>query len=230
MKHIKEFSRFAHLYSDYNMIQREVASDLLGLIHKKAKSIVDLGCGSGTFYKALTWSVGRFHGFDLSENMLNHHPKEKNIELSCRSFDDELLFELLSNESIDLIVSSSSLQWSKNLKAFFERLHHTDIPYALALFTSDTFKSLHETAGTKSPLYKATDIMAWANEELDANIIMKKYSLSFEDNQELFRYLKKSGVSGSQNSLSFKETKALMNSYSLDYLEFEVIFIVHPSA
>jgi malonyl-CoA O-methyltransferase len=41
----------------------------------------------------------------------------------------------------------------------------------------------------------------------------------------MFRYIKKSGVSGGKKRLGYKEMKALMKHYPLDYLEFEVLFV-----
>jgi len=41
----------------------------------------------------------------------------------------------------------------------------------------------------------------------------------------MFRYIKKSGVSGGEKQLSYKQIKHLMKAYPLDYLEFEVLFI-----
>ena len=41
----------------------------------------------------------------------------------------------------------------------------------------------------------------------------------------MFRYMKKSGVGGARNILSFKQMKTLMNNYPLTYLEFEILII-----
>ncbi len=44
----------------------------------------------------------------------------------------------------------------------------------------------------------------------------------------MFKYIKRSGVSGSRKILSYKESKKLLNEYPLSYLEFEVIYIYNP--
>ena len=54
---------------------------------------------------------------------------------------------------------------------------------------------------------------------------MKNYKLNFEDNLSLFRYIKKSGVSGGEKRLNYSETKALLKNYPHKFLEFEVIFL-----
>jgi malonyl-CoA O-methyltransferase len=41
----------------------------------------------------------------------------------------------------------------------------------------------------------------------------------------MFRYIKKSGVSGGEKQLSYKQMKMLMEKYPLNYLEFEVLFV-----
>ena len=41
----------------------------------------------------------------------------------------------------------------------------------------------------------------------------------------MFNYIKKSGVSGGEKQLTYMQTKQLMKSYPLDYLEFEVLFV-----
>jgi len=226
MKHIKEFSRFAHVYADYNRIQKEVAKELLALVEGNPRSIVDLGCGSGTLYKEISWEVEHFLACDLSQNMLDNHPKDLKIETLCQSFDDPQLFRRLNKESFDYLLSSSSFQWSQDLKELFKSVNTLQKPFALSLFTSDTFKSLHEQAQTVSPLYSKETIEAVAKEYLDVDVIVKQYILNFKSIRELFTYLKRSGVSGTEKQLNYKQTKKLMQEYPLDYLEFEVAFIV----
>lgn len=226
MKHIKEFSRFAHVYADYNRIQKEVAKELLSLIEKKPQTIVDLGCGSGTIYKEIDWTVESFLACDLSAKMLENHPQDKNVELLCQSFDDKELFKKLKEHPFDCLISSSSLQWSKDIKALFKEIKDLDKPFALTLFTSNTFKTLHEKAKTLSPLYSKEMIETLVKDILEMDVVFKRYVLNFKSTKELFTYLKRSGVSGNDKQLNYKQTKTLIKEYPLDYLEFEVAFIV----
>jgi len=41
----------------------------------------------------------------------------------------------------------------------------------------------------------------------------------------MFRYIKKSGVSGGEKQLNYQQMKRLMENYPLNYLEFEVLFV-----
>lgn len=230
MKHIREFSRFAHVYSDYNIIQKEVASELVGMLGTTPPKIVDLGSGSGTLFKALTWSPKSYMAVDLSREMLKLHPKENHVETVCQSFDEPSLYEMIQENDVDLILSSSSLQWSNNLDRTLSLIKKCNTPFALSLFTNETFKALHETAKTRSPLYSREEISSLVKKHFDLEVVYKRYTLNFKNSHEIFSYLKRSGVSGSNNQLSYRETKTLMREYPLDHLEFDVGFIVHPAA
>jgi len=59
----------------------------------------------------------------------------------------------------------------------------------------------------------------------EANFEVINYKLEFENTREMFRYIKKSGVSASRKVLNYKQTKELINNYPLNYLEFEVVYI-----
>lgn len=57
------------------------------------------------------------------------------------------------------------------------------------------------------------------------NVEVINYKLEFDSTQEIFHYIKKTGVSGSRNVLTFKQMKQLLREYPLKYLEFEVVFL-----
>ncbi|MGD9719444.1 MAG: methyltransferase domain-containing protein [Sulfurimonadaceae bacterium] len=225
MKISTEFSKYAVQYGTYNIIQNQVAAKLLQKVTSEPRRILDLGCGEGALCKKITWEYERFVGVDFAANMLSLHPKAENIELLYGDFNDDTLFEKLGMYDFDMILSSSAMQWSDDLDALFAKLHAMQTPFALSLFTANTFKTLHATAGIE-PLLRSSDQVAALCEKyfkVDAEIV--DYRLSFESVRQMFRYIKKSGVSGSRKVLGFKETKRLMEEYPLDYLEFEVLFL-----
>lgn len=47
--------------------------------------------------------------------MCQLHPKAKNVEVKCFDFDSDEFFEDYKNDNFDLVLSSSALQWSKDL-------------------------------------------------------------------------------------------------------------------
>lgn len=225
MKISTEFSKYAAHYGTYNIIQNQVAAKLLQNVTSKPRRILDLGCGEGALCKKISWEYESFVGVDFAANMLSLHPKAENIELLYGDFNDDTLFEKLGMYDFDMILSSSAMQWSEDLDALFSKLHAMQTPFAISLFTANTFKTLHATAGIEPLLRSSEQVVALCEKyfKVDAEIV--DYRLSFESVREMFRYIKKSGVSGSRKVLGFKETKRLMEEYPLDYLEFEVLFL-----
>lgn len=226
MKISTEFSKYAKEYAVLNQIQNQVVQKLLSLYKKEGKNILDLGCGSGALCKNIEWDYEHFTGVDFAPGMLELHPKADNIESIYGNFNDKTLFEHLLANHYDVIFSASALQWSENLERTFTYIKSLQTPVALAIFTANTFTTLNETAGLQSLLQSAEQIERLQKKYFDAHFEVVHYKLEFESVRDMFSYIKRSGVSGSRQVLSFKETKKLMYTYPLNYLEFEVAFIV----
>ncbi|MCD4667202.1 MAG: methyltransferase domain-containing protein [Sulfurimonas sp.] len=225
MKISSQFSKYASHYGSYNIIQESVVKKLLLDLKYKPKKILDLGCGSGSLCRAIDWEYESFTGVDFAHGMLELHPKAENIESVYGDFNDKRLFENLQTYQYDYIFSASALQWAENLEDIFKSIKLLNIPFSFAIFTSGTFETLNKTASLEPLLKSSQTIKNLVNQYFDAKFEVVKYSLEFESTREMFRYIKKSGVSGSRNLLSYKQTKKLMKEYPLNYLEFEVAFI-----
>ncbi|MEE8588951.1 MAG: methyltransferase domain-containing protein [Sulfurimonadaceae bacterium] len=229
MKIQSEFSRYADQYGNYNIIQEKVVSKLLDDLDEHPRRILDLGCGKGALFSAIDWQIEHFVGVDFAPGMLELHPKEgDNVEvLECvyGDFNDVALFEQLSFSEFDRIFSASALQWADDLENVFKNIASLRKPVSLAVFSGSTFKTLFETAGVKPLLRNSEEVEALAKRYFSAKVEIVQYQLAFDSVREMFRYIKRSGVSGNRNLLGYKEMKKLMNSYPLNYLEFEVIYI-----
>lgn len=219
--HVKEFSKNSKYYDDYSFIQKEVASSLVSSIKNSPKKIIDLGCGSGFVYNNISWEVEEFLGLDLSENMLSKHQKASNVTLSCENFDE---FDTKKFKDYDTVISSSSLQWSKDIERLLKDIEKNAKSFYLAIFCDKTFKSLNSMLNKKTFLPNSDKLKALFNDK-DIIFEVKEYKKEFKDNLSLFRYIKKSGVSGGEKSLSYKEIKEAIKNYDKSYLEFEVLYI-----
>lgn len=228
-KAVKEFSRFANQYSTYNIIQVKVAKRLVEQLPlDQYLTIIDLGCGSGEVYKNIKKkhiSFEQFIALDSSKEMLDIHPSEKKLKKVCSDFNQLKIFDMFSIEEECIVLSSSALQWSKDLDLTLSQLSRKVSKAYFAIFTSATFKTLHQIADIKSPIYSETELKETISKYYDATFETHKYSLNFDSVQDMFKYIKKSGVSGGEKKLSYKQMKHLMKAYPLDYLEFEVLFV-----
>jgi malonyl-CoA O-methyltransferase len=226
---IQEFSRFAHEYDTYNVIQAEVAKSLVvQLPSSHYTTLIDIGCGSGEVYKNLEKNNVFFDhliALDSSPEMLDIHPSGSKIEKICADFNRIQTFENFSLGHNTLVLSSSALQWSKDLDFTLSEISKKSSTGYFAIFTSNTFKTLHQTAQIDSPIYTETVLRTTIEKYYHAAFELKEYRLYFKTVREMFNYIKKSGVSGGEKQLTYKQTKQLMKRYPLDYLEFEVLFV-----
>ncbi len=229
MKAVKEFSRSAATYGRYNIIQRQVAERLIrDFTSRQPRRVLDLGCGEGEIFRQLSGqkiSFERLIAVDLSPKMLELHPRYERVSLLQGDFDDIGFLESLAEEDLDTILSASALQWSRDLNGTIGALSRLGDQAAFAIFTAGTFRTLHECAGTSSPIrsYEAVEKILQEHYRTEG-IERVEYRLRFEERQEIFRYIKRSGVSGGEARLDYRQTRRLIESYPLDYLEFELLF------
>jgi len=225
MKISSEFSKHALSYDTYNVIQNKVIDKLLLHVENKPQNILDLGCGNGSLCKKIDWKYKHFTGVDFASGMLELHPKSQKIECIYGNFNDNTLFENLSTYDYDFIFSASALQWADDLDKVFANIKKFNAPIALAIFTSNTFKALNKTASVKSLLRTSDEVKKLQEKYFDVNFEVVNYKLEFESTRDMFKYIKKSGVSGARKVLSYKQSKKLLKEYPLSYLEFEVAFV-----
>ena len=229
MRAVQEFSRFANYYEQYNIIQTKVAKRLVEMIDKDSFQIVmDIGCGSGAVYKQLELhgiKCQKFWALDFSKEMLSLHPQTPSVIKLLFDFNDSRAFSLLSDRSVDLLISASALQWSSNLDHTLEHMSLLSKCGYFAIFTSNTFLTLHKLANISSPIYSIKELRDTFDKHYIATYEKVTYKLFFDDVRKMFQYIKKSGVSGGNKQLSYSDIKRLMREYPYDYLEFEVLFV-----
>lgn len=219
-----QFSKYAKEYKSHNIIQQIVAKSLVRELKNKPKRILELGCGSGQVYKYIDWDIQMYKAIDSSESMCKLHPKAKNLYIRCFDFDTKEFINEIKKDKYDMVLSSSALQWSKDLPKIVKTLKEITNEINAVLFTSNTFKTIQNITNKKSPILSEESIKKSFSKYFKCEFETIMYKLEFDDKKELFDYIKKSGVS-SAASLSFKEAKNLYKEYKLNYLEFEVIFV-----
>lgn len=220
-----QFSKYAKEYNNFNIIQQIAAKALVRDIKNKPKRILEIGCGSGQVYKYITWEIEKYDAIDFSPSMCELHPRNSKIEINCFDFDSKEFQNFLKNREFDIILSSSAMQWSKDLEKLISILSNTTNEINAVLFTSNTFKSIQKITGNKSPILSLDEIKNAFSKSFNCEFEVHNYNLEFENKKYLFDYIKKSGVSGGSSNLDFKMAKKLYKEYNLNYLEFEVIFV-----
>ena len=220
-----QFSKYAKDYKNHNIIQQIVAKSLVRELKTKPKRILELGCGSGQVYNHISWDLDFYKAIDFSASMCELHPRAKNVEIKCFDFDTVEFLNDIKNDTYDIVLSSSALQWSKDLSKIIKQLSLITKEINAVLFTSNTFKTIQNITKTKSPILDEQSIKEAFNKYFKCEFETIIYKLEFDNKKDLFDYIKKSGVSGANESLDFKNAKKLYKEYNINYLEFEVIFV-----
>lgn len=218
-----EFNKQARSYDDYSVLQEKVALDLLGGIEFCAQIVVDLGAGTGMIRRNIHWDFKEFIGVDFAQKLLEKHPQDTKTKTICADFNKQGFMENVPKA--DLVVSSSALQWALDLDGVFAQIAQKTSHIAFAIFTSACMLDLYRFTKLENPFKSASEIVAICKKHFVCEVELKTYSLAFDDTQELFSYIKKSGVSGGENRLGYTKTRELIRHYPHKNLDFEVVFL-----
>ncbi len=208
------FEKFAHTYGKYNIIQKKIIKKY---VYELENRIVDLGCGSEGLCKYRKFDF--YLGIDNSYSMLKRNP--------CKSvlmdFNKKETYEFIKTLNFEQIVSFSALQWAKDLKFVFREIKNLNRKFFLAIFTSNTFKTLHSFLNISSPIYSKEEILK-ASEILSPNIEILKYKMEFKTPKEMLEYIKFSGVKGKVKANPIR-VKKFLKEFPFNFLEFEIIVL-----
>ncbi len=218
------FDKKASVYDDFNIIQKIVSKAVVRDIKNKPKKILELGSGSGQIYKQITWDVEYYKAVDFSKDMCDKHPKYSNVSVQHTNFDDYKFLHSLKNQRYDCVVSASALQWSQNLDNILKTIYKISPSVVVAMFTSNTFKSIFSITKKTSPILDIQTIKTTFERYFICEFEIHNYKLKFPHKKGVFGFIKNSGVSAN-DSLTYKQAKELLLKYDKDYLEFEVIYI-----
>lgn len=226
------FNKMSKSYSQNCALQNEVAQVLLNFCNEFLEDtlkIIDLGAGSGNIAKNLSNKKLDFLlAIDNAPNMLILHPQNlpniAQIKLLCCDFED---YDF--SDEYDLVLSSSALQWAKNLDFLFKKIKDTNNlskskKFAFAIFTNESLRELHEFLGTKSPLKSSNETIKIAQKYFCVESKIERFSLKFSTREELLAYLKNGGLLGGGN-LSFTQKKQLRFNTPFLSANFEVLFL-----
>ena len=136
----RRFERAAQNYSAAAVIFEEILKRLLArldYIKMKPAVILDLGCGVGAAVPALRqrYPKAKVIGLDLAKNMLQQ--TKRKLAWRAKSVLQADMDELpLKNDTVDLIVSSGTLQYTNHVDELFAELSRVLKPEGLLMFSS----------------------------------------------------------------------------------------------
>ena len=139
-------------------------------------------------------------------------------------FNTKECFEILKRYNFKQLISFSALQWADDLEFVFKEIKRLNKEYIIAIFTSNTFKSLHNYLQINSPIHSKETILHSSKILNPSKIEILEYKLHFDNPLEMLKYIKLSGVKGDVKVNPFK-LKRFIKEFPFSKLEFEVIVI-----
>ncbi|MGM0671926.1 MAG: malonyl-ACP O-methyltransferase BioC [Pseudomonadota bacterium] len=144
------FARAAATYEEHAVLQREVQERMLGRldwIRLQPERIVDLGCGIGEALDHLSrrYRSARLAGVDFAPEMVARARRRGRWLRRPQVVCGDLEALPLAEQSFDLAVSSSALQWCSDLDQAFSEVRRILRPGGLWMFTTfgpDTLREL----------------------------------------------------------------------------------------
>lgn len=227
----KNFSQAAKNYDESALVQKLAAKKLCELaapLIKNEFKIIDIGSGTSAICKNLTSSNNfvkkncQLFEVDLSLQMLQSWPDKSSKHINSIVGDGENL--PLKNESLDMIISSFSLQWFQNFEKVFNdfyRILKKDGILAFCLPNSSSleeikiasvksgcnfyFSDLPKAANLKSQLEKCS----FKERYIDSEIIESQ----FEGPIQALKSLKKIGA-------NYSDHKSIITKKQLQHFDF----------
>lgn len=213
----KSFNRAATTYDSCSGLQDTISDNLierLKTIKFEPLDILDLGCGTGTNGLKLInkYKKSRIINYDFSENMLMQaRIKQKlfildKINLSPYSYicaDIEAI--PLEENSLDLVWSSSTLQWCNELELVFDQIKKILKPGGLFIFSTFGTNTLSELRNITENLFKEKRTSTFTDMDNVRNLLLssgfrnsvldvEKFKVMYKEVSKIFIDIKSIGA------------------------------------
>jgi malonyl-CoA O-methyltransferase len=230
-RHVRNnFDRAAEHYDRAAVLQREVAARLLERLDYvliQPETVLDVGAGTGYVSRGLASRYKKASIIDMDFSMSMLLQGVKNIPWYRRPFSKKLLLcgdaehLPLASESIDLLISSLTIQWCNDLQQTFAEFRRVLKPGGLLMFTTfgpDTLKELRQSwasvdqQGHVSPFLDMHDIgdTLLSSGMAEPVMDMEHFTLTYQDVASLVKDLKDIGAT---NTLQ-QRTRGLTGKYA----------------
>lgn len=245
LKIANNFSRYAHLYDKYALVQEKAAFELAGLIKNGNFSrILELGCGTGKYTLMLRerFTGARIKALDISEEMIGiarDKLKDKNVEFMIADAEG-----VIPGKDFDLITSNGCFQWldglDKALSEYVKLLQREGVIY-FSIFGPRTFYELNTALArvlekesiNSARFYERQNLEAMLRDNFKSVKINEVcYKESFTSLKGLLEKIKYSGIRGDglvgkvyfSRGLLEKIEKAYLDRFREIHVTYQVFF------
>ncbi|AKG16452.1 malonyl-ACP O-methyltransferase BioC [Moraxella bovoculi] len=191
------FKKAHATYDQSALVQHQMCQHLITLIQTRLpdaspKSILEIGCGVGNLTKLYhpLWQIDELYLNDL-------YDVHSAIDRAKLIIGD---IEHIDLPRVDMALSSSALQWVKDLPTLCHRIHHAlsdASTFAFATFGQDNLHEMKTLTGIGLDYHSLDDIIQMLS-EAGFDVIHTEqtpYTLYFDQPKQILRHIKETGVS-----------------------------------
>ena len=243
---LRAFSMAAETYDDVAALQREVGTRMLerlDYINSKPDVILDLGAGTGEHTASLARRFPRAKviGMDLAEPMLKKLRQRSSWRRPLRAVCADMQALPFADNSIDLIYSNLSLQWSPSLDKTFAEFRRVLRPGGFVLFSTfgpDTLRELRESwlaVDSGEHVHEFVDMHDIGDAVLRSGLAepvmdVEAFTLTYKDVYALMRELKALGAHNVTTNRSRSLTgRGLLRTFEQAYEKYRVAGLLPAS-
>lgn len=227
----QRFAKAGQSYHQHATVQKQIAVQLFQLMQHNlpaqvAGSCLEIGCGSGHLSQLvlndhLQFQPNPYYCNDLYEAVQQHFNADRRLNWLIGDIE-----QLQLPDSLALIVSSSALQWMKDIDALLVNLHEAMLPQAYLCFSSfslDNLKQIKTLTGQGLDYLSPAQWQQKLQQHGFEIVLLQDHieTLYFSHPLDVLKHLKATGVTATAQQ--YRWTKQSLQQFYQDYHQMSVM-------
>ncbi|EPF70550.1 malonyl-ACP O-methyltransferase BioC [Acinetobacter indicus] len=221
----RRFAQAHHSYLQHAVIQQQICQQLVRLMQshltsRKLGRVFEIGCGTGALTRALE------QHFQVQQLLLNDLYPEVQQQLFSTSRTEWWIGDaeqIAFPEQLDMLISSSALQWMQNLQQLFAKIAHALKPSGYLCFSSfgpDNLKEIKALTGQGLDYFSLPELRRCLESQGFEIVYLSETvkTLAFEHPRQVLQHLKATGVTGTASG--HRWTKHSLQQFYQAYRQF----------
>nr|WP_174507510.1 malonyl-ACP O-methyltransferase BioC [Acinetobacter sp. Marseille-Q1620] len=221
----QRFAKASQSYDQHAFVQKDICYALIGLMrrfmqYQSLERVFEIGCGSGNLTQLLlqNFKVNQLFLNDIYPEVQQHFQIQQNLDFYIGDIE-----QIAFPESLDLICSSSALQWVENLDQIFQKANivlNSKGYFCFSTFGLDNLKEIRLLTGQGLDYLALSDIHnRLIQQGFEILYLSEEHKiLGFDQPKDILNHLKATGVTATASG--HRWTKSSLQQFNQGYQQF----------